>query len=225
MTQAATQFRDAADALLDVAPSLRRAGELSQSWHGPAADAFHTRLVDGLGGLDGRERELRQVARTLGRWAEALIVNQRRAEELDEQALRLRMRLRTAQDLLQDKQNARDLAATPAAVVAAAAEVASVSSLVTELESAVEEVLAKARRLEREHERVADAVADELLADTPMPTGRGPRLAPLARRTLSRGSRTASALAGLLAPAGSGPTVPPPAAGALAAAIASSGNR
>src|SRR6266545_1866421 len=68
---------------------------------------------------------LRHAVAALDRWADTLTANQRRAEELDVRALRLRKRLESAWDLLQDQQNARDLASTPAAAAAAATDLAS----------------------------------------------------------------------------------------------------
>jgi hypothetical protein len=217
VSQAVAQFRSAAEALADVAPSLRRAGELSHSWQGDAAEAFRARLRDTPGGLASRAGELRRAADVLDRWAETLLANKRVAEELDEQALRLRGRLRSAQDLLQDKQNARDLAMNPAAET----EVALASTLVSDLESALDEVLAKARRLERDHLRAADAVANELASGTP--TESEPAVARPAIDALARAASTANTLAGLLVPAGHAAAAPPRAAGALAAAIAASG--
>jgi hypothetical protein len=209
------QFRSAADALVDLGPSLRRAGELSEGWRGEAAEAFRARLGDTPTGLASRAAELRRAADVLDRWAETLLANRRLAEDLDGHALRLRKRLRMAQDLLQDKQNARDLALTPATE----ADVASASALVADLESALDDVLTSARMLERDHLRAADAVADELAGGpasepvVPPPAGR------VAVDALHRAASVSGALAALLAPAGRPSTAPPPAGAALAAAI------
>jgi hypothetical protein len=217
VTEAASRFRAAADAIADVEPSLRRAGELSQGWQGNAADAFRARLREAP---EGDAERLRRAADALDGWAGTLLANKRRAEELDEPALRLRERLRSAQDLLQDKQNARDLAGGDAAAEAA---VASVTTLITDLETELDKVLDKARRLSREHQRAADAIADELgllrgeQVDRPV----GPQVGRIAATALERTARTAGALAGMLLPSGA-IAVPGGGSGALAAAITSS---
>src|SRR6266545_4350462 len=123
VTQMIAQLTAAADALADIRPGLRRAADLSQPWQGAAAEAFRARLGDtGSSQLGTR---LRHAVAALDRWADTLTANQRRAEELDVRALRLRKRLESAWDLLQDQQNARDLASTPAAAAAAATDLAS----------------------------------------------------------------------------------------------------
>ncbi len=221
VSEAIARFRAAAEAIADVSPALRRADELSQDWQGNAADAFRARLRDTP---SGETERLHRAADVLDGWASTLLANKRRTEELDEQALRLRDRLRSAQDLLQDKQNARDLAGSNAA---AEADVASVTTLITDLESELDKVLDKARRLARDHQRAAGAVADELAelrgeqVDRP---AAGSEIGRFAATALDRTARTASALAGMLLPSGA-VAVPRGGSGALAAAIASSEQR
>ncbi|HET9137766.1 hypothetical protein, partial [Actinophytocola sp.] len=111
----------------------------------------------------------------------------------------------------------------------AGAEVAAASTRLAELEATLAEVLDRARRLERDHLRAADACADELVqarGGVRSGPGRTPVLG-AAAGALTRSSRTAGTLAGLLLPAGRPAAVPDrgPAGGAaaLAAALRSSG--
>jgi len=223
VTQAIAQLADAADAIAEVQPALRRAGELAQPWQGAAAEAFRARLRDAP--HDREEPRLRRAVLALDRWADVLTVNKRRAEELDVRAVRLRKRLDTARDLLQDKQNARDLAATSSAAAGAEADLASVSTVIADLESELDDVIAKARTLERDHLRAAEAVADELAGGEIPGPATGSALGRTVTEALGMASATSSALAGLLLPAGSGATVPSGAAGALAAALSANGPR
>lgn len=227
VAQAISQLTEAADALAEVDPALRRGAERSQAWQGAAAEAFRARLHDTPHSRDDEPR-LRRAAAALDRWAEVLIANKSRAEELDTRAVRLRKRLDTARDLLADKQNARDLAGTGAVVAGADIDLASASTLVADLESALDDVLARARTLERDHLRAADAVADELAGgEIPAPATES-TVGRVVAEALRTTSRTSTALAGLLLPAGaaaSAASVPTGAAGAFAAALAASDRR
>jgi chromosome segregation ATPase len=231
VSQAIGQLNSAAAALAEVPTALRRAGELSAGWRGSAAEAFRARLQNLPSGLDSRERALRRAAGVLERWAGVLSANLRRAEDLDQRALRLRRQLVTARDDLQDRQNAADLAATAASAASASTELAVATARVSELDSALADLLESARQLERDHLRAAEAFAAELAelrgteSDRPdRPAAADAPFARLVGETLGRASRTSGTLAGLLLPA----AVPAasPAAGApaaLAAAIARSG--
>lgn len=223
VSRTVAQFRASADALDAVPAGLRRAGEISHDWQGRAAEAFRARLADVPAGLSVRSRTLRAAAAILDRWADVLVGNQRHAEDLDLRAVRLRKRIEAARDEVQDRQNALDLAATAAAAAGASADLAAMTTLVAELEKALADVLTKARTLERDHHRAADRVADELAAlDAPgetRPAPAGSSLGVLVVAALDRGSRTSSALAGLLTPAGSTGTVAPPATGAFLTAL------
>lgn len=224
VTLASTALTCAADAFAAVAPVLRRAGELSQSWQGAAAEAFRDRLASGPGAPQpDRERELRRAAGVLDRWADTLTANRRLAEELDDRAGRLRRRLDDARDLLQDKQNAADLAASPVAAAAAGAELAAVSTLVADLTAALDEVLDRARSLQRDHQRAADAVAGELAGATPESLPSNRNVAGAIASALGRTARTAAGLAGLITPAERASAAPAGAARALAAALGSTG--
>jgi hypothetical protein len=203
------QLRAAADALSSVGPSVEAAGRQTASWHGPAADAFRARLA--VPHTD--PAPLRAAVPVLERWADTLAENQRRAEELDATAVRLRRQLDDARDTLQDKQNALDLASTPAAAAGASVAVTSATARVAEAESALDTVLAEARDLARTHQRAADQAADELSTDR-SPAPDSPAIRALAGM-LDRTSRTSSALAGLLVP---GAFVTPP-RGAVATAV------
>lgn len=224
VTQAMAQFTEAADALDAVGPGLRRAEELSGGWHGAAADAFRARLRHTPGDLEARQRPLRQAAEVLGRWAETLGANQRRAEELDEQAVRLRRLIEAARDDLQDRQNALDLAATSAAAASASMELTASSTRIADLSSALDEVLARARTLERDHRRAADAVADELAqargGDVPQPAAPAQPVLRALGDLLGRASQTSTALADLVIPPRSGADSAAVPAGGAAAALA-----
>lgn len=216
----ADQLRDAATALAGVDPALHQAESAVHGWRGSAADAFRAALRDTPSDFAERERTLRDGAAALDRWAQTLAANQRRAEELDATAVRIRERLDAARDLVQDKQNALDLASTPATAASASTEVTAATSAVADLERELAEVVERARSLEREHLRAANAVADELAAppgETPAPPSDEPVLRALSG-VLGRASRTSRSLATLLAP-GAGATPPNGAAAAFAGAL------
>lgn len=226
VAQLIAQYTAVAEALAGVDPAVRRAGELSQDWHGMAADSFRARLGDIPSDVDVRERRLRQATEVLGRWAEVLAANRRLAEELDARAVRLRRRIEAATDEVQDRRTTADLAGTLAASASATADLAAATNRLADLESELAEVLAAARGLERDHLRAVDAFADELgqTRGGVLLLHAAPAVRPFTRtagQVLDRGSRTASTLAGLLLPAGTG-AAPPRAAGALAAAIGQS---
>jgi chromosome segregation ATPase len=227
VVQLIAQYTAVAEALAGVDPALRRAGELSEDWHGMAAGKFRQRLRDVPSDVDSQERLLRRAVEVLGRWADVLGANRRLAEELDARAVRLRRRIEAATDEVQDRRTTADLAGTLAASASATADLAAATNRLADLESELAEVLAAARGLERDHLRAADAFADELEREA-RPTVVLLRAAPAVRpftrtagQVLDRASRTAGTLAGLLLPPGTG-TAPPRAAGALAAAIGQS---
>jgi phage shock protein A len=203
------QLRAAADALSSVAPSVEAAGRRTASWHGQAADAFRARLA--VPPTD--PAQLRAAIPVLEQWADTLAEHQRRAEELDATALRLRRQLDDARDTLQDKQNALDLASTPAAAAGASVAVTSATVHVAEAEAALDDVVAEARDLARTHLRKADEAAAALATDA-APAPDSPAIRALAGM-LNRTARTSSALAGLLTP---GVFATPP-RGAVATAV------
>ncbi|MBY8848900.1 hypothetical protein K7G98_10275 [Saccharothrix sp. MB29] len=69
-------------------------------WQGAAADGFRTRLEAVVSELTAVRRAMRAAAGVLDEWATTLLGNQRRAEELDRRALRLRRALAEAADEL-----------------------------------------------------------------------------------------------------------------------------
>lgn len=223
VAEAAGQLRGAADAFGGVGPTLHEAEQAVRGWQGTAADAFRAKLAATPSDFADRAAALHDAAAALDRWAETLVANQRRAEELDLAAVRLRGQLEDARDTLQDKQNALDLAATPSATASASVEVAGANKAIADLEAALAEIIEKARVLERDHQRAADAVADELQApqgnEPPAPRADEPVLRALSG-VLGRASRTSSGLAGLLASPGGAPTASPSgAAAAFAGAL------
>jgi hypothetical protein len=222
VVQLIAQYTAVAEALAGVDPALRRAGELSEDWHGMAAGKFRQRLRDVPSDVDSQERLLRRAVEVLGRWADVLGANRRLAEELDARAVRLRRRIEAATDEVQDRRTTADLAGTLAASASATADLAAATNRLADLESELAEVLAAARGLERDHLRAADAFADELgEARGGVLLRAAPAVRPFTRtagQLLDRASRTAGTLAGLLLPRGTG-TAPPQAAGALAAVI------
>jgi hypothetical protein len=204
------QLRAALDALSTADTAVRTASRHVSSWQGEAADAFRSRAA-----LSHDPAPLRAAIPVLEAWAETLAAGRRRAEELDARALRLRRALNDARDVLQDKQNERDLAATPVAGATAAAAVTMATERVVAAESALEAVLTDARVLARDHLRAADEAAAALGA---APVTDRPALQAVTS-VLHRSSRTAAALAGLLAPSGRN-TSAAGAAGAVAEAVA-----
>jgi hypothetical protein len=219
---AIAQLTSAADALASVEPTLRDAARHSTGWQGPAAEAFRSRLAATPREFHARERVLRDAAAALARWAGTLAENQRLTEELDATAVRLRARLRTARDDLQDKQNALDLAATPALAAGASIELAGVRGRVADLERALDDVLDRARALARDHLRAAEETASAMHGGEPpaprSPSGTVRALAGVLGTASATSSTLAVALAG---PGGQRPVdVPVGAAGAFASGLA-----
>jgi hypothetical protein len=204
------QLRATVDALASAEAAVRTASRHASTWQGTAADAFRTRAA-----LSHDPGPLRAAIPVLEEWAETLAANRRRTEELDARALRLRQALDDARDVLQDKQNERDLAATPVAEATAGAAVTMATERVVAAEAALEAVLAEARALARDHQRAADDAAVALGA---APVAARPALQAVIS-VLHRSSRTAAALAALMAPSGRN-TPAAGAAGAVAEALA-----
>lgn len=222
VTGTAEQFTAAADALDGVGPALRQAADVSAGWHGAAADAFRERLGELPAGLAQRRRGLRAAADALSGWARTLAGNQRRAEELDREAVALRRQLESARDDLADKQNAADLASTAGAAAVASIELTAAANRVAGVEEELREVLARASRLDGDHRRAADAAAEALAAagaGQPPPERSGPRLARLLDGQLDTAAHISAALADLLAPADGGARPPSGAVAALTRAL------
>ncbi|MGQ0839408.1 hypothetical protein [Actinokineospora sp.] len=224
---AAAEYSTAAEALGQVDSALRRVGEATESWGGPAADSFAARLAALPPDLDERATTLRRAAEVLATWAQTLAGNKRTADELDAAAVALRKRISAAQDDLHDKRNALDLAATPVTAATAGIDHAAAEAALTGLETRLDEVLGRARALADDHQRAADAVADELAAlsrgDLAQPDRSGQDLVRSVGGFLNRASAMSSALAGLLAPPPTGVPIPRGGAAAAVTAMASGG--
>ncbi|HEY7597901.1 MAG TPA: hypothetical protein VH969_32490 [Actinophytocola sp.] len=198
------QLTSAGSALGTVEPALRDAERHSAGWQGDAAETFRDRLRATPSDFDATQRRLRDAVAVLERWARTLADNQRRAEDLDTTAVRLRRRLADARDVMSDKQNALDLAATPSLAAGASIELTGATNRVADLEARLNEVLDEAHALEREHRRAADEVADELASSGSPPMHRAaerPEIRALAG-VLGQASRTSAALGALLRPLG-----------------------
>jgi len=221
---AIAQLSSADSALGTVEPALREAERRSAGWQGDAAETFRGRLRDTPSDFDATQQRLRQAVAVLERWSATLAANQRDAESLDAEAVRIRRRLSDARDVLQDKQNAVDLASTPTAAAGASMELSGAANQVAELEARLDEVLGKARALAGEHQRAADEAADELAAAGSADlVSRAVTRSPIhaLAGVLSDASRTAATIGGLLRPPGA--VAHPVAAGApgsFAAALA-----
>ncbi|MEV4315333.1 hypothetical protein [Actinocrispum sp. NPDC049592] len=129
-------------------------------WTGAAGEAFAGRMR----GLPGRLTEVRQVlsamAEVLDEWAATLLANQRRAEHLDQRALRLRGAIRTTSDDVGTEIITAQLNSGPDAEQRRRDAVTQHESLLRELDA----VLKEARTLERDHLTAARRVAERLRA-------------------------------------------------------------
>lgn len=130
-------------------------------WQGAAADGFRTRLEAVVSELTAVRRAMRAAAGVLDEWATTLLGNQRRAEELDRRALRLRRALAEAADELD--QTGALARFTPAHAEAHARATARHDELSRQLD----EVLDEARLLERDHRAEARRVVERLRAEEP----------------------------------------------------------
>lgn len=240
---------EAAEALSGVAPALRTSDDAAADWTGPTADTFRERMARVPGGLDDRRDVLVRAAGVLTGWASTLAGNRRQAEALDARALRVRNRLRDAEDEVRRSQDAADLAATPAATAAAEVRLAAARDALDSVSAELNAVLAEADALRHEHQRAADVVANELagvaevdvaddhsddangVVDGGSGTPAGTTVLGRLTGALNGGSAVASVLGGLLGPprgavlaqvptGRSDPADPRGAAAAVASAIA-----
>ncbi|MBB5959148.1 chromosome segregation ATPase [Saccharothrix tamanrassetensis] len=132
-----------------------------EGWTGAAADGLTTRLEAVVSELTAVRRAMRAAAEVLDAWATTLLGNQRRAEDLDRRAVRLRRELADAAD---EADHAGALARfTPAHAEVHAAAVARRDELARELD----EVLEEARLLARDHHAEARRVAERLRSEEP----------------------------------------------------------
>ncbi|PRY44554.1 hypothetical protein [Umezawaea tangerina] len=132
-----------------------------RGWSGAAADGFRTRLEAVVSELTAVRRAMRAAAEVLDGWAGTLLGNQRRAEELDRRALRLR---RDLADVADEVDRTGALARFTAAHGSAHDEAVARHD---ELTRQLDEVLDEARRLERDHHAEARRVAARLRAEEP----------------------------------------------------------
>ncbi|MFD7658298.1 hypothetical protein ACFV4N_30360 [Actinosynnema sp. NPDC059797] len=143
------------------AAALADPGPPPEGWTGAAADGFRTRLEAVVSELTAVRRAMRAAAEVLDDWATTLLGNQRRAEELDRRALRLRRELADAAD---EVDHTGALARfTPAHATAHQEAV----TRHDELKRRLDEVLDEARLLERDHRAQARRVAERLRAEEP----------------------------------------------------------
>jgi uncharacterized protein YukE len=129
-------------------------------WTGAAGDAFAGRMR----GLPAKVTEIQQVLRAtadvLDEWASSLLANQRRAEHLDQRALRLRRAIRSASDDADNATTVAQFSTDPDADHKRRNAVAQHEGLLRELDAVLEE----ARMLERDHLATARRVAERLRA-------------------------------------------------------------
>ncbi|GAA1297490.1 hypothetical protein [Saccharothrix xinjiangensis] len=173
-------------------------GPPPEGWTGAAADGFRTRLEAVVSELTAVRRAMRAAAEVLDDWATTLLGNQRRAEELDRRAVRLRRELADAAD---------EVDRTGALARFTPTHTAAHDEAVTrhdELKRRLDEVLDEARLLERDHRAEARRVAERLRAEEP-------------RTVVAEALTGFSSLTAELASVLFGPPRPAPTAGAAAA--------
>ena len=218
-----------ADAVMAAAERCARAASRlpapdasAGGWTGGAAGAFGERLAGVPGQVRAAGKALRATATILDEWAGTLLANRRRAEQLDQRALRLKRALLTASDEVDSATVTAQFSTAPGVEAERRAAVARHEQLTRELER----VLESARLLERDHlaeaERVAlrlrtlDGEGAEAAARIP---GRAELFGGLGGE-LAGQSAFASGLAAAMLRPPSGRAEPEFAAGAFAAALA-----
>ncbi|RKT56437.1 hypothetical protein [Saccharothrix australiensis] len=127
-------------------------------WTGAAADGLATRLAAVVSELAEVRRAMRGAAEVLDSWATTLLDNQRRAEELDRRAVRLRRDLAEAVDEV-------DQAGALAGLAPAHAEAHAAVARHDDLVGRLDEVLGEARLLARDHHAEAGRVAARLRSE------------------------------------------------------------
>lgn len=146
---AAAAERCAAAAVAAELPVPRR-------WTGAAAEAYGARVAAVASELAAARRSLRAAAEVLDAWGTSLLGNQRRAEELDRVALRLRRELDEAADEVDRTAGLARLTPDHAERHAAA------TRRHDDLRGRLAEVLHEAGLLERDHHAEARRVAERL---------------------------------------------------------------
>ena len=136
-------------------------GSPPERWSGAAADGFRTRLEAVVSELTAVRRAMRAAAEVLDGWAGTLLGNQRRAEDLDRRAVRLR---RDLVDLADEVDRTGALASFTAAHASTHQEAVTRHD---ELARRLDEVLEEARLLERDHRAEARRVAARLRSEEP----------------------------------------------------------
>lgn len=129
-------------------------------WTGAAAGAFTGRLTGTPAELAEAQRVLAAAAEVLDEWATTLLANQRRAEQLDQRALRLRRAISEASDEVDSTATIAQFSTDPGAEQERGKAVTRYEGLRRELS----EVLDEARLLGRDHLAAALRVAERLRA-------------------------------------------------------------
>ncbi|MFC6088521.1 hypothetical protein [Saccharothrix lopnurensis] len=187
-------------------------GPPPEGWTGAAANGFRTRLEAVVSELTAVRRAMRAAAEVLDDWATTLLGNQRRAEELDRRAVRLRRELADAAD---EVDHTGALARFTPSHAAAHQEAVARHD---ELSARLDEVLDEARTLARDHRAEARRVAERLRAEEPRTAVAGAQTAVVDTRTAVADALTGfSSLTAELASVLLGPPRPAPSAGAAAA--------
>ncbi|MEU5694626.1 hypothetical protein [Actinosynnema sp. NPDC020468] len=162
-------------------------------WTGGAAEGFTGRVEAVVAEVTAVRKSMLAAAEVLDDWATTVLGNQRRAEELDGRAARLRREVADAVDRLDDTGGLASFTAAHAELHRAAL------AHHDEVRGRLDAVLEEARDLEREHHARAREVAERL--------GAGPREHPLSATLDDFAALTAelaSVLLGQARPHGSG---------------------
>jgi hypothetical protein len=145
-------------------PVLREALALSGTqWTGEAAQVFGARLEHAPRELTSARNVLRAAAEMLDEWAGTLLANQRRADQLDRQAVTLRRAVVDAADEVDATSTVAQFS-TGALGVGAAADHAAAVARYDQFQQELDKVIEDARTLERDHLAEARRVAERLRA-------------------------------------------------------------
>lgn len=143
-------------------PAIEHTRETQETWwSGGAAATFGAVLERAPAELTAAQDTLRVAAEILDGWVGTLRANQRRAEELDRQALELRRAIENADDDVASASAAMQVAIGSAARTAEA-DHATALARQAQLRQDLDRVLEAARVLEHDHLTAAQRVADQL---------------------------------------------------------------
>jgi hypothetical protein len=146
---------------LEADPAVGEAVRRCQQWSGQGADAFAARLGRLPARLQASREVLAAMAEILDGWSSTLLGNQRRADDLDRTARRLRRQITEATDDVERAATDAQFATGPAAAQAIATRDAAQQRL-DALQADLDRVRDEARVLERDHVVEADRVAERL---------------------------------------------------------------